>query len=30
MDDPFKGGKKTYADIDLSLMYKLKERLKNL
>lgn len=29
MDDPFEG-KKTYADIDLSLMYKLEERLKKL
>jgi hypothetical protein len=30
MDDPFEVGKKTYADIDLSLMYKLEERLKTL
>ncbi len=30
MDDPFEVGKKTYADIDLSLMYKLEERLKIL
>ncbi|MDW0154021.1 MAG: hypothetical protein QOK68_05380, partial [Nitrososphaeraceae archaeon] len=30
MDDPFEVGKKTYADIDLSLMYKLEERLKSL
>lgn len=30
VDDPFEVGKKTYADIDLSLMYKLEERLKTL
>lgn len=30
MDDPFEVGKKTYADIDLSLMYKLEEGLKTL
>jgi hypothetical protein len=30
MDDPFEVGKKTYADIDLSLMYKLEGRLNNL
>ena len=30
MDDPFEVGKKTYADIDLRLMYILEERLKNL
>jgi hypothetical protein len=30
MDDPFEVGKKTYADIDLSLMYKLEERIKTL
>ncbi len=30
MDDSFEVGKKSYADIDLSLMYKLEERLKNL
>ena len=30
MDDPFEVGKKTYADIDLSLKYKLEERLKTL
>jgi len=32
MDDPFEVGKKTYADINLSLSlkYKLEERLKNL
>jgi hypothetical protein len=30
MDHPFEVGKKTFADIDLSLMYKLEERLKNL
>ena len=30
MDDPFEVGKKTYADIDLSLIYKLEERLKTL
>ena len=30
VDDPFEVGKKTYADIDFRLMYKLEERLKNL
>ena len=30
MDDPFEVGKKTYADVDLNLMYKLEERLKTL
>ena len=30
MDDPFEVGKKTYADIDLSLMYKIEERIKTL
>lgn len=30
MDDPFEVGKKTYTDIDLSLMYKLEERLEEL
>lgn len=30
MDDPFEVGKKTYADVDLGLVYKLKDRLNNL
>lgn len=29
MDDPFEVGKKTYADVDLDLMYKLEEYLKD-
>lgn len=30
MDDPFEVGKKTYADVDVSLIYKLKDRLNTL
>ncbi len=29
MDDPFEVGKKSYADIDLKLVYKLEDHLNN-